>query len=106
VSTSRNQREGSYAGWCYGLHRRTREPLKAQLREGPCWYWACRKVGCLLDPAMRADLVRRLQHEWRHNYYRQLARSRRATSILRDRPLAPGVTIEGGKVTVRLHHES
>lgn len=37
---SRNKREGKYAGWCYGVHRRTREQLYTE----PRWYWASRKV--------------------------------------------------------------
>lgn len=41
---SRNKREGAYAGWCYGVHRRTHEQLKYILKEGPRWYWCSRKV--------------------------------------------------------------
>lgn len=41
---SRNKREGCYAGWCYGVHRRTKEKLKDQLKEGPRWYWASRRA--------------------------------------------------------------
>lgn len=37
--TSRNAREGRYAGWCYGMHRRTRESLY----DAPRWYWASRQ---------------------------------------------------------------
>lgn len=86
MSASRNVREGSYAGWCYGRHRRTRESLKAQLREGPCWYWAGRKVGHLLHPVvMRYDQARRLQNGWQRHYYRQLARRRQ---LHRDSPAA------------------
>jgi ribosomal protein L39E len=106
MSTSRNQREGRYIGRMGSYRQHTRAPYWLLVQTNDRMLRPTLRRRLQDDPAMRADLVCRLQAEWNLDYYRRLARQRRATSILRGRPASPGVTIEGGTVTVRLHHES